>query len=135
MGAGEEKRNPDAGSSGSQRAGWSLVHPVLGLVAIGAAVVAGVRFGRARPAWECSGCRCKVARTDPRCLACNGLFVADLQRPEDRLEIDPWELLRARLGTAKDGEHPYRATAPEEDAVELEIDPSALDGSELPRVG
>ena len=113
---------------------WGFVHPVLGLVAIGAAVVAGVRLGRARPAWECSGCRCKVARTDSRCPACNGLFVADLQRPEDRLEIDPWELLRARLGAGKDREDPYRATAPE-DAAELEIDPSALDGSELPRVG
>lgn len=87
------------------------------------------RIGRAYPAWECSGCASKVARSDPRCRACNGLFVADLERPEDRLDIDPWELLRARTGP-KD---PYRAL--EEARAEPEVDAGSTDGSELPRVG
>jgi hypothetical protein len=52
------------------------------------------------------------------------LFVADLERAEDRLEIDPWQVMRARLGEEGHG-----------DGGAVEIDPSLLDGSELPRVG
>lgn len=112
------------------------VVPVLALAAIVIFPVVGHRLGRALPTWECSRCGAKVARVDRRCRACNGLFVADLEREVDRLDVDPWALMRERLGKGLPGDDPYRDVGePDADADPQELDPSLLDGSHLPRVG
>jgi hypothetical protein len=112
------------------------VVPVISLAAIVVLPIAGHRLGRAWPTWECSGCGGKVVPADRRCPACNGLFVADLERAEDRLDVDPWALMRQRVGKGLPGDDPYRDVGePASEADPEELHPSLVDGSQLPRVG